>query len=177
VVKRGLADTGREASAAASMPLAAAPRSTRAPTDRAAVTGWGVVGTQLELHLATSEQAPEIARRRVVERFAAQLGPAQLEDARLLTSELVTNAVVHGRGAIGLSALLDEDRLMIEVTDEGDGFDPTVRLHGLDAVGGNGLNIVDTLASRWGIHAGSSHVWFELERPGPRLGTDAKAES
>jgi anti-sigma regulatory factor (Ser/Thr protein kinase) len=101
----------------------------------------------------------------------------QLEDARLLTSELVTNAVVHGRGAIGLSALLDEDRLMIEVIDEGDGFERTVRQHGLDAVGGNGLNIVDRLASRWGIHAGSSHVWFELERPGPRLGTDAKPES
>jgi anti-sigma regulatory factor (Ser/Thr protein kinase) len=133
-----------------------------------------VVSAQLELQLPTSDQAPEIARRRVVERFAAQLDPVQLEDARLLTSELVTNAVVHGRGAIGLNALLDEDRLMIEVIDQGDGFERTVRQHGLDAVGGNGLNIVDRLASRWGIHAGSSHVWFELERPGPRLGTDAK---
>jgi hypothetical protein len=37
VVKRGLADTGREASAAASMPLAAAPSSTRASTNRAVV--------------------------------------------------------------------------------------------------------------------------------------------
>ena len=136
-----------------------------------------MVSAQLELQLPASEQAPDIARRRVVERFAAQLDPLQLEDARLLTSELVTNAVVHGKGAVGLSALLDEDRLMIEVTDEGDGFERTVRRHGLDAVGGNGLNIVDRLASRWGIHAGSSHVWFELERPGPRLGTDTKPKS
>ena len=136
-----------------------------------------MVSAQLELQLPTSEQAPEIARRRVVERFAAELGPVQLEDARLLTSELVTNAVVHGRGSIVLSALLDEDRLMIEVTDEGEGFERVVRQHGLDVVGGNGLNIVEMLASRWGIHAGSSHVWFELERPGPRLGTDAKPES
>jgi anti-sigma regulatory factor (Ser/Thr protein kinase) len=136
-----------------------------------------VVSAQLELQLPTSDQAPEISRRRVLERFGAEADPGQLEDALLLTSELVTNAVVHGKGAIGLSALLDEDRLMIEVTDEGDGFERTVRQHGLDAVGGNGLNIVDRLASRWGIHAGSSQVWFELERAGPRLGTDAKPES
>jgi anti-sigma regulatory factor (Ser/Thr protein kinase) len=136
-----------------------------------------VVRARLDLQLPTSEQAPEIARRRVVERFGAALDPRRLEDARLLTSELVTNAVVHGRGAIGLAALLDEDRLMIEVTDEGDGFERAVRERGLDAVGGNGLNIVDRLASRWGIHAGSSHVWFELERPGPRIGTDAKPVS
>ena len=37
VVERGLADTGREASAAASMPLAAAPRSPHASTNRAVV--------------------------------------------------------------------------------------------------------------------------------------------
>jgi anti-sigma regulatory factor (Ser/Thr protein kinase) len=129
-----------------------------------------MVSAQLELQLPTSEEAPEIARRRVVERFGAELDPRQMADARLLTSELVTNAVVHGRGKIGLSALLDEDRLVIEVTDEGAGFERTVRQHGSDAVGGNGLNIVDTLATRWGIHADSSHVWFELERPGPRLG-------
>jgi anti-sigma regulatory factor (Ser/Thr protein kinase) len=125
-----------------------------------------VASAQLELQLPTSEQAPEIARRRVVERFAAQLDPVQLEDARLLTSELVTNAVVHGKGAIGLSALLDDDRLMIEVTDEGDGFERTVRQHGLDAVGGNGPNIVDRLASRWGIHAGSNHVCSSSNGPG-----------
>lgn len=39
VMERGLADTGREASAAASMPLAAAPRSRRADTNRAVVAG------------------------------------------------------------------------------------------------------------------------------------------
>lgn len=112
----------------------------------------------------------------MVERFGEELDPRQLEDARLLTSELVTNAVVHGQGPVGLTALLDEDRLMIEVVDQGDGFERAVRERSVDAVGGKGLIIVDALASRWGIHAGSSHVWFELERPGPRLGTAAKPE-
>ena len=135
-----------------------------------------MAGAQLDLRLPASEQAPELARRRVVERFGGELDPRQLEDARLLTSELVTNAVVHGRGPVGLIALLDEDRLMIEVVDQGDGFERAVRDHGVDAVGGNGLNIVEALASRWGIHPGSSHVWFELERPGPRLGPDAQTQ-
>lgn len=135
-----------------------------------------VVGAQLDLRLPASEQAPEIARRVVAARFEGELDPRQLEDARLLTSELVTNAVIHGRGPVKLTALLDEDRLMIEVVDQGDGFERVVREQGLEAVGGNGLNIVDALASRWGIHKGSSHVWFELERPGPRLGTDAKPD-
>lgn len=129
---------------------------------------------RLELRLPRSEEAPEIARRRVVELFAGELGRRELEHARLLTSELVTNAVMHGRGAIELSAALDEDRLFVEVTDHGEGFERSMRKRDFDAVGGNGLNIVDALASRWGIHEGSSHVWFELERPGPRLGRDAK---
>lgn len=129
---------------------------------------------RLELQLPQSEKAPDIARRRLVERFAGELDPREVEDARLLTSELVTNAVMHGRGAIELSAALDEDRLLIEVTDHGEGFERIMRKHDFEGVGGHGLNIVDALASRWGIHDGSSHVWFELERRGPRLGPDAK---
>jgi hypothetical protein len=41
-------------------------------------------------------------------------------------------------------------------------------------VGGWGLSIVDALASRWGVHEGTTHVWFELERPGPRLGSGGR---
>lgn len=136
-----------------------------------------MVSAQLALQLPTSEQAPEIARRRVVERFAAELDPVQLEDARLLTSELVTSAVVHGQGAIGLCALLDEDRLMIEVTDEGEGFERTVRQHGLDAVGGTAstswtCSRVGGESTRAAATSGSSS-----NVPGPRLGTDAKPKS
>jgi hypothetical protein len=32
--------------------------------------------------------------------------------------------------------------------------------------------IVDAESSRWGIHEGTTHVWFELERPGPRLAAE-----
>ncbi|HSC02768.1 MAG TPA: ATP-binding protein [Solirubrobacteraceae bacterium] len=124
----------------------------------------GYAPTRLELQLLPTSHTPGIARRRLVERFAPELDTDRLQDAMLLTSELVTNALIHGRGRIEVSALLDESRLTVDVTDQGDGFERVPRERGLDTVGGHGLYIVDALASRWGIHRGSSHVWFELER-------------
>lgn len=115
-------------------------------------------------------RTPAIARRRLAERFAARLDDDELQNAKLLTSELVTNAVLHGRGRVELSALLDEERLTVDVADQGDGFQWAAREPDFDAVGGHGLNIVDALASRWGINEGRSRVWFELERRGRRLG-------
>jgi len=130
------------------------------------VTAQPVV--RLELRLAPTVQAPRIARSRVTERFAARLENDELRDAGLLTSELVTNAVVHGRGAIQLTASLNDECLRIEVVDQGEGFERTVRELAFGAVGGHRLNIVDALASRWGIHEGESHVWFELACRGRR---------
>lgn len=132
---------------------------------------------RLELQLPPVPQTPGIARRRLAERFGAQLDDNELQDAKLLTSELVTNAVLHGHGRIALSALLDERRLTVDVTDQGGGFQRASRKRDLEAVGGHGLNIVAAVASRWGIHEGSSHVWFELERRGRRLGPAARSSS
>lgn len=114
--------------------------------------------------------APWSARQRVGEWLGADLDGHELDDARLLTSELVTNALVHGQGRIEVHAELDENHLLVEVIDEGKGFEQVVREQDFDRVGGCGLHVVEALASRWGIHEGSSHVWFELERRGPRLG-------
>jgi len=50
------------------------------------------------------------------------------------------------------------------------GFERVLRRRAFDQVGGWGLEIVEDVASRWGVHEGTTHVWFELERSGPRLG-------
>jgi len=126
--------------------------------------------SELEVELPRDRFAPSIARHRLADWLAGTLDPADLDRARLLASELVTNAVVHGRGSIVLRAALADRRLVVEVIDQGDGFERTIRQHGPEQVGGNGLNIVETEASRWGVHEGTTHVWFELERSGPRLG-------
>jgi hypothetical protein len=39
-----------------------------------------------------------------------------------------------------------------------------------------GLALVDAVSSRWGIHEGTTHVWAEVERTGPRLGASKKPE-
>jgi anti-sigma regulatory factor (Ser/Thr protein kinase) len=126
--------------------------------------------------LPRTSGAASMARAALAEWFGTDLEEPLLARAQLLASELVTNAYVHGQGTIEMRAALDVDRLLVEVTDEGSGFEREVSDRSLDAVGGRGLKIVEADASSWGIHEGTTHVWFELERPGPRLGEEAKPD-
>ncbi len=107
--------------------------------------------------------------RRAVEADADALDERQLDLARLLVSELVTNAVRHGAGdEVVLVLQVDEARARFEVHDAGR-REPT-RREPSGADGGYGLNLVASLASRWG--AGTENgVWFELDRAAapPRL--------
>lgn len=117
-----------------------------------------------EKELPRSHDAPWLARRSLADRFGVELEHDQLHRAKLLTSELVTNAVLHGTGRIFLRADLNEDRVHVEVVDEGEGFEHRVTRCHFDELTGRGLGIVDSESSRWGVHEGSTHVWFELER-------------
>ncbi|HSO97334.1 MAG TPA: hypothetical protein VLP43_00140 [Solirubrobacteraceae bacterium] len=56
---------------------------------------------------------------------------------------------------IELSVAISSDRLRIELSDEGTNVQ--LRVHA-----GHGLQIVDALASAWGVYAGSTHLWAEL---------------
>lgn len=108
----------------------------------------------------------------LTEWFAAVLADGTLTTARLLASELVTNAVTHGHGQITLTAQLFKLRLLVEVLDEGGGFEHRElrkRDFQTPQVGGWGLRIVDAQSSRWGVCRDSSHVWFELDRTGSPL--------
>jgi anti-sigma regulatory factor (Ser/Thr protein kinase) len=126
------------------------------------------------IELPRSTRAAGLARDSLATWFQGELDQGLLYRAQLVCSELATNAFLHGRGTILLRADLDEDRLMVEVIDEGEGFERRIRAHELDALGGRGLAIVDAEATRWGIHEGTTHIWFELELPGPRLGSDER---
>jgi anti-sigma regulatory factor (Ser/Thr protein kinase) len=93
--------------------------------------------------------------------------PAEVEkDVVLLVSEVVTTSVRHARpeahGQIGLLVSLEDERLRIEVTDGGPGFDPSVR-PSREGPSGWGLYLVDYLADTWGISRdGSNALWFEF---------------
>jgi anti-sigma regulatory factor (Ser/Thr protein kinase) len=117
---------------------------------------------ELALSLPRSHTAGGVARRALRDRFAETLGAERTGELSLVVTELLTNAVIHGRGAIILKLRADGDRVYGEVIDEGGGFEQQMRESGPDDVNGRGLSIVEALSSRWGIHEGTTHAWFEL---------------
>ncbi|MGW7433314.1 ATP-binding protein [Streptomyces sp. NPDC054861] len=88
--------------------------------------------------------------------------PDLVDDAELLLSELVTNALVHTEGpAIGVRVYVQGARLNIEVND----FAPggcLPRPAGPYAEHGRGLLIVDALAEEWGVSEDRTTVWCTL---------------
>jgi anti-sigma regulatory factor (Ser/Thr protein kinase) len=128
----------------------------------------------VEVELPRNASAGARARRLLEQMLAGTFDVGELGRAKLLVSELVNNAVLHGHGSITFKADLDEDRLHVEVIDQGSGFEREVREQDSENFGGRGLRLVEAEASRWGLHEGTTHVWFELERPGPRLGVEKK---
>jgi anti-sigma regulatory factor (Ser/Thr protein kinase) len=96
--------------------------------------------------------------RLIVSAHGAALPEERLKSARLIVSELVTNAFQHGEGQIELQVRSDDDGVWAEVCDEGRGpvavADPRPVRHGW------GLSFVDRLADEWGADA--SRVWFRV---------------
>lgn len=82
----------------------------------------------------------------------------------LMVSELVTNAIVHGRGDVDVTVSLAGDTVRMEVIDEGRGAGPIGPAE-IDpwAVGGWGLHVIDGLADHWGARreADRTRVWME----------------
>lgn len=103
------------------------------------------------------------AARRMLDRLAGELDRDTLDDARLLISELVTNAFEHGDGEIEVRLSCEQGLLRVEVLDGGPGFTPRPRGPDSPTEGGWGLHFVDRLAERWAVDRGRrSRVWFEL---------------
>lgn len=130
-----------------------------------------------EAPLPRRPDAASQARRLLTHWFKGEVGQPEMSGVKMICSELVNNAVMHGRGAIQLRADIDGDRILIDVVDEGEGFEHVVRQVPFDELSGRGLAIVEAESSRWGIHEGTTHVWAEVERAGPRVGVKAKPDS
>ncbi|HEY1650608.1 MAG TPA: SpoIIE family protein phosphatase [Acidimicrobiales bacterium] len=83
--------------------------------------------------------------------------------AALLTSELVTNAVLHAATPMCVTLHILPDRIRVDVADGSPTF-PSIKEYGRDAATGRGLTLFKTLASDWGVQAveGGKIVWFEL---------------
>jgi anti-sigma regulatory factor (Ser/Thr protein kinase) len=114
--------------------------------------------------------AAATARRIVEAELTGRLPPRLVEDVALLVTELVANGVRHGGGGTDSSLHLllhgGGPGLHVEVSNPADGAArlPARRPADLTGGGGIGLNLVETLASRWGIRSiPRTGVWFELD--------------
>jgi anti-sigma regulatory factor (Ser/Thr protein kinase) len=97
--------------------------------------------------------------------LAVELSDDRCDDALLLTSELVTNAVLHGRSEVCVEISVPSDRLRVAVLDENSRH-PMPVPEDPNALDGRGLALVDALAERWGVEERpmGKAVWFELSR-------------
>jgi anti-sigma regulatory factor (Ser/Thr protein kinase) len=86
-----------------------------------------------------------------------------VDAAVLMTSELVTNAVVHGRTRGQVSIKVSPGILRVAVRDESK-LRPVEGSHGQFDEHGRGLSIVSALADRWGVieNVVGKSVWFTL---------------
>ncbi|MER6955289.1 SpoIIE family protein phosphatase [Streptomyces sp. NPDC000618] len=107
-----------------------------------------------------------------------------VDDAVVLTSELVTNAVVHAGTHAEVLCLRSDDGVRIEVADRYP--EREIPLQGSPATmgspdreGGRGLQLCAAIAGRWGVEYTPTHkqVWFQLELPDRPVGTRAAGPS
>jgi len=111
-----------------------------------------------------AEPASAAVARRFVRDLLDAWGAAEFEDAAvLLTSELVTNALLHARSAPELNVRLTDGRLRVGVSDRTP-VAPVRKRYGKEAATGRGLLLVETMASAWGTEPSDDgkEVWFEL---------------
>ncbi|HET7357913.1 MAG TPA: SpoIIE family protein phosphatase [Nocardioidaceae bacterium] len=120
--------------------------------------------TILIQRLEATETAAHQARSIVGRHLADHDLPGRLaEDTVLATSELVTNAVLHGTGPLELRLRARRAEVLVEVLDRAT-FQPRKLRPTPDDEHGRGLQIVAALASRWGTR-GTEHgksVWCVL---------------
>lgn len=126
---------------------------------------------ELSFDVPGGRAAPNAARRALLENDGA-LPQGMRADLLLLLSELVSNAVLHGRvgpeASIGVQVQEVAELVRVEVSDPGAGFDwERRRRERPRREGGFGLALVERIAERWGIERerGRTRVWFELKTP------------
>ena len=120
----------------------------------------------LKLTLDRDPSAARMARGALLP-LRDRLGEEHFTDLRVVVSELVVNATLHGSG--------DDIRLFLTLEDNGvvrgriedggnpDWIEPKPETGAVDE--GLGLLIVDSLTSTWGVAAAPPSVWFEIDPP------------
>ena len=126
-------------------------------------------GTSMRLPHAPSSVG--LARRQMSDELVEHHVPATtVDDATLILSEILSNALKHARplesGQVEVSwDLLLDGTVCLAVTDGGSTTRPVVGRPSVSALGGRGLGIVAALAGEWGVNGptpGVTTVWARL---------------
>ena len=111
---------------------------------------------------AVPESAPAV-RAEVRRLLAGGAFADRASDCEVAASELVTNAVLHGRAPLEVALELDSTRLRVAVRDASPVM-PAAGVLDPTAVTGRGLLLISALTDAWGVelHGDGKSVWFEL---------------
>lgn len=114
-----------------------------------------------------------IARRHLsADLFASGVLDSVIDDATVVVSELLSNALRHARplpsGQIQIRWAVEETAVELSVSDGGATTEPRRGRPALSSLGGRGLGIVETLSETWGVRHeedGGTTVWALLRIP------------
>ena len=124
---------------------------------------------EAEAELPRSAESVAAARHFVKTKVEEWRLERLLDDALMVTSELVTNAITHADSSCRIRLSVSATTLRIDVLDGGSGT-PEPRPASETEEHGRGLHIVDAVASAWGLEEVPGRgklVWAELARPVP----------
>ena len=119
--------------------------------------------TNTPLSLPPKPDSVRAARSFVKKALLATPAKNRWDDASLLVSELVANAVLHAKTPVEVSVVNAPTAVRVEVRDHSPRLPHKLGGHGAN-MAGRGLYIVEGLADRWGTrsHGDGKTVWFEL---------------
>lgn len=118
--------------------------------------------------LRAGPRTPQEARLFLSEALQSFEVEVDKDAAHLLTSEIASNAVRHGKEPIDVSVSVEEEGLRVSIFDRGSGFNPDElsfdQSLSADTEGGRGLQLVQLLSSEWGVRRRDegTEVWFRL---------------
>ncbi|NRQ49509.1 SpoIIE family protein phosphatase [Aeromicrobium stalagmiti] len=109
---------------------------------------------ELAMHRDTGRATIAEARQFVVDHLDRWQVPAVVtRDLALITSELVTNALVHGGPPVELRVRRTGSHVVVEVQDDAPQVLPQPRLPAVEDEHGRGLHIIEVLSDEWGTRS------------------------
>lgn len=116
--------------------------------------------------LPPHDHSPARGRQFVREALFSTARQDVVDIAVLLASELITNAILHGRSEVELTVEINSAGVKVSAADMNSRL-PVMQSIDELALDGRGIAIVNLLASSWGVTAteGGKIVWFCLDLP------------